>query len=228
VKRSDINTILEEAMAFFDAYKVILPPFAHWPVAKMQSHNTKLIAERGLGWDVTDYGKGNFDQTRLCLFTARNGILSDLKRGSGEVYAEKLMISRKDQLSPMHRHISKTEDIISRGGGTLVMQLFASTSDGSIDQNSSFSVFTDGQEIGMQVGEKLALKPGQSVTLVPGIWHGFWTEQADVLITEVSSVNDDETDNVFEEDIARFSTVQEDCTPFRLLVSDYDRYLSNA
>jgi D-lyxose ketol-isomerase len=34
-------------------------------------------------------------------------------------------------------------------------------------------------------------------------------------------VNDDETDNIFREPIARFSKVEEDTAPMRLLVSDY-------
>ena len=45
------------------------------------------------------------------------------------------------------------------------------------------------------------------------------------LIGEVSSVNDDETDNVFREPIGRFSDIEEDCDPKYLLVSDYDNQL---
>ena len=52
-------------------------------------------------------------------------------------------------------------------------------------------------------------------------WHAFWGEGADVLIGEVSTVNDDETDNVFHEPLARFSEIEADAEPARLLVSDY-------
>ena len=57
----------------------------------------------------------------------RNGNNADLKKGSGMLYAEKTMISRKDQFSPMHRHNLKAEDIINRGGGKLVLELFMPT-----------------------------------------------------------------------------------------------------
>ena len=70
-----------------------------------------------LGWDITDYGQGRFDELGLFLFTVRNGSEEDLRRGGGMCYAEKIMISRQDQVSPMHRHIVKAEDIINRGGG---------------------------------------------------------------------------------------------------------------
>ena len=60
------------------------------------------------------------------------------------LYAEKIMISRKDQMSPMHRHIVKAEDIINRGGGTLVLELFMPNPDGSIDRDAEVSVPTDG------------------------------------------------------------------------------------
>ena len=67
--------------------------------------------------------------------------------------------------------------------------------------------------------------PGESVTLVPGDWHAFWGEGGDVLIGEVSTVNDDETDNIFREPIGRFANIEEDVDPGHLLVSDYDTWL---
>jgi len=72
------------------------------------------------------------------------------------------------------------------------------------------------------------LEPGESVTLLPGVWHEFVAEAKDVLIGEVSTVNDDLTDNVFEEPIGRFSDIEEDEAPLHLLVSDYDKFLGKA
>ena len=49
------------------------------------------------------------------------------------------------------------------------------------------------------------------------------------MIGEVSTVNDDNTDNIFREPIGRFSDIEEDEAPRHLLVSDYDkRLLTNA
>ncbi|MBV6649013.1 MAG: D-lyxose/D-mannose family sugar isomerase, partial [Hoeflea sp.] len=141
------------------------------------------------------------------------------------LYAEKIMISRKDQLSPMHRHNIKAEDIINRGGGKLVLELFAAAEDGSIDDAARVSVPTDGVMRTLPAGGLLKLDPGESVTLMPGVWHAFWGEGDDVLIGEVSTVNDDLTDNVFREPIGRFSTIIEDERPRHLLVSDYDSWL---
>ena len=75
-------------------------------------------------------------------------------------------------------------------------------------------------------GEKLRRAPGESVTLMPGDWHAFWGEGGDVLIGEVSTVNDDLTDNVFVDPIGRFAEIEEDVPPTHLLVSDYDRWLA--
>ena len=61
---------------------------------------------------------------------------------------------------------------------------------------------------------------------MPGVWHAFWGEGKDVLIGEVSTVNDDETDNVFEMDIKRFGGLTEDVAPVHLLVSDYKKWLA--
>lgn len=203
------------------AHGVVLPPFADWSPERIRGAEAAGIRARGLGWDVTDYGQGRFRELGLVLFTARNGMAADLAAGRGMLYAEKVMVSRRDQLSPMHHHVVKAEDIINRGGGRLVVELYASDPEGAIDREAPVTVLSDGVSVTLPPGGRLALEPGQSVTLMPGDWHAFWAEDADVLIGEVSTVNDDRTDNIFEMDIPRFSEVEEDAAPLRLLVSDY-------
>ncbi|MDF1607794.1 D-lyxose/D-mannose family sugar isomerase [Hoeflea sp. YIM 152468] len=228
MERSQINDILEESDRFIRSFGYVLPPFAYWSPNEMRTRtatDARDIRANRLGWDITDYGQGKFDELGLFLFTVRNGSAADLAKGRGMLYAEKIMISRKDQLSPMHRHSIKAEDIINRGGGKLVLELFASTEDGSIDASADVAVLTDGVERKLAAGSLLKLEPGESVTLMPGVWHAFWGEGADVLIGEVSTVNDDLTDNVFREPIGRFSTIIEDDKPRHLLVSDYDIWL---
>ncbi len=221
MKRSEINRIKTEAQAFISSFGAVLPPFADWTPEQILSAQADSIRAHGLGWDITDYGQGKFDELGLFLFTLRNGNVSDLSRGRGMLYAEKLLISRDKQLSPMHRHIVKAEDIINRGGGDLVMEIYASDPDGGIDRDTPVTVPSDACPVTIQPGEHLRLKPGQSVTLMPGIWHAFWAERGDCLIGEVSTVNDDRTDNVFEDPIPRFSTIEEDTAPDFLLVADY-------
>ncbi|MDE0591479.1 D-lyxose/D-mannose family sugar isomerase [Halocynthiibacter sp. C4] len=221
MQRSRINTIIAEADAFIRSHGYVMPPFAYWSPERMREDDAADMRARGLGWDITDYGAGNFVEMGLFLFTVRNGSVADLSSGRGMLYAEKIMISRKDQLSPMHRHNLKAEDIINRGGGDLVIELYAPDTDGNIDRKSNVTVPTDGLMRTLPAGGKLVLKPGESVTLMPGIWHAFWGEGADCLIGEVSTVNDDKTDNIFEMPIGRFSNVEEDEAPSHLLVSDY-------
>lgn len=225
MKRSHVNEILKEADAFIRSFGYVLPPYAYLSPEKMQKSDYKLYVERSMGWDITDYGLEKFDELGLFLFTVRNGVAQDLTKGTGMLYAEKIMISRKDQLSPMHRHMIKAEDIINRGGGKLVLELFGPDNEGKIDRKSDVTVPVDGRMITLPAGGLLKLDPGESVTLLPGIWHAFWAEDKDVLIGEVSTVNDDRTDNWFEMDIGRFSNIEEDEKPLHLLVSDYDTWL---
>jgi D-lyxose ketol-isomerase len=161
------------------------------------------------------------------LFTLRNGSAAALAHGRGMLYAEKLMITARDQVNPLHRHAVKTEDIINRGGGTLVLQMYNSLPDGNVDEANDVVVATDARLRTLKAGAFLRLSPGESVTLLPGNWHAFWAEGADVLMGEVSTVNDDLTDNYFREPVGRFSTIQEDTKPSHLLVSDYDTWLHN-
>lgn len=224
VKRSDVNEILLRGDSFIRSFGYAMPPFAYFTPEKLKEVGG-LYKQRQMGWDITDYGQGKFDELGLFLFTVRNGLNDDLARGKGMLYAEKIMISRKNQLSPMHRHFLKAEDIINRGGGKLVLELFADAEDGSIDRSAHVSVPVDGVMRTVEAGGLLKLDPGESVTLMPGIWHAFWGEGDDVLIGEVSTVNDDRTDNDFEMKIGRFSKIDEDEAPVHLLVSDYDKWL---
>ncbi len=228
MKRSRINDIMAQADEMIRSYGFVLPPWAYWTPQEFSARKVEaaqVISARN-GWDITDYGKGDYDKMGLFLFTLRNGRLADLQRGGGMCYAEKLLISRQDQLSPMHTHVIKAEDIINRGGATLVIELFGSDSDGNCAEDVGGTVWCDGLRRDYAPGEKLELAPGESVTLMPGDWHAFWGEGGDVLIGEVSTVNDDETDNIFREPIGRFAEIEEDVDPTHLLVSDYRKWLA--
>jgi D-lyxose ketol-isomerase len=227
MKRSRINQIMQAADEMIRHYGFTLPPFAYWTPDQFAANKTRAarVISGRCGWDITDYGQGRFDELGLFLFTLRNGLLSDLQRGGGMCYAEKLLISRQDQLSPMHTHVIKAEDIINRGGATLVVELYGSDDTGGFAPDRGGLVRCDGIDRAFGPGEKLKLAPGESVTLMPGDWHAFWGEGGDVLIGEVSTVNDDETDNVFREPIGRFAEIEEDEAPLHLLVSDYQRRL---
>jgi D-lyxose ketol-isomerase len=116
-----------------------MPPFAYWSPDQMKNRtgtDSDMIRDHMLGWDITDYGLGKFDELGLFLFTVRNGNQANVKDGKGMLYAEKIMISGENQISPMHRHNLKTEDIINKGRGTLTPELFKAIPDGNIDENA--------------------------------------------------------------------------------------------
>lgn len=227
MKRSEINDIMAQADAMIRSHGFTLPPFAYWTPDEFATNagSAKALIDARCGWDITDYGAGGFDKMGLFLFTLRNGRLADLQRGGGMCYAEKLLISRQDQLSPMHTHVIKAEDIINRGGATMVVELYGSDDDGNFAEDRGGMVMCDGIARPYGAGEKIKFAPGESLTLMPGDWHAFWGEGGDVLIGEVSTVNDDETDNIFREPIGRFADIIEDVAPTNLLVSDYGTHL---
>lgn len=222
MERSRINAIMADAAEMIAGAGFHLPPFAHWSPQEFREKATPAIRDGRLGWDITDYGQGNFDKLGLFLFTLRNGRLADLQAGIGMVYAEKLLISQENQISPMHTHVIKTEDIINRGGATLAIRLCGSDGQGRMDRNAPCRVDCDGIPREVAAGDVIRLGPGELVTLRPGDWHEFWAEGGACLIGEVSTVNDDLTDNVFAAPIGRFAKIVEDQPPTHLLVSDYD------
>ena len=120
----------------------------------------------------------------------------------------------------------KTEDIINRGGATLVVELFGSDDADNFADDRGRTVYCDGIKRNFAAGAKLRLAAGESVTLMPGDWHAFWDDGGDVLIDKVSTLNDDETDNIFRDPIGRFANIEEDVDPKHLLVSDYRKWLA--
>ena len=230
MKRSQINACIREADAIVKKHHFYLPPFAYWTPDEWRSKGPEAqeIADHALGWDVTDFNQGRFDELGLTLFTIRNGDLESLKTGRGKTYAEKILIVKPDQITPFHFHWQKTEDIINRGGGTLLLELYNSTEDEKLDKSSPITVSLDGVEHQLEAGAIVKLAPGESITLPTGLYHKFWAEGDTVLAGEVSTVNDDHADNCFLEPLPRFSEIEEDEQPLYLLVGDYTGYYPHA
>jgi D-lyxose ketol-isomerase len=225
MKRSEINAIMRDADAFIRGCGLLLPPFAYWTPHEWMTKGAEVreIVEHKLGWDITDFGLGDFKTAGLFLFTVRNGHPDNLQTGKGKLYAEKLMIVDPGQVTPLHYHWRKVEDIINRGGGKLMLELYNSTSDGGLD-DTDITVSMDGVERTFKPGARVELRPGESITLPVELYHKFWAEEKRVLMGEVSNVNDDQNDNRFYEPIGRFPTIEEDEPPLYLLVTDYTKY----
>jgi hypothetical protein len=238
MKRSEINRIIDESAAFFAAHRFPLPPSCRVAPDEWGRRRDELaeVIGAGLGWDVTDFDLGDFKSTGIVLVTLRNGG-TPAAVAAGKTYCEKIIHMRNDQTCPMHYHRAKTEDIINRGGGTLCFALYmalsgamsgaepGAASDGRSFSPDGFSVWSDGMRRECGPGEVLRLAAGQSLTLSPFLYHSFWAEGGDVLVGEVSSVNDDVADNVFYEEAPRFMTIEEDETPRYLLVHEVVRFL---
>ncbi len=218
MKRSEVNQNIDYAMKFMAQNKFCLPPWAYWTPSDWEQmrDRCKEIFDNGLGWDITDFGSGNFIKTGLTLVTLRNG---NLVKPSKQ-YCEKIMLVRNSQVTPLHYHVLKTEDIINRTGGLLCMKLWNSAPDGSLSEGL-LEVKIDSITTTIRSGEKICLKPGQSICYTPYLYHTFWAEGGDCLVGEVSSVNDDKTDNRFLEERSRYSAIDEDAPILHYLCNEY-------
>lgn len=226
MKRSEINNIMSRADTFIRKLNFYLPPFAYWSLDEWRSKGTEIqeIVDANLGWDITDFGRGDFKKFGLLLFTIRNGIPSQAASSQGKTYCEKIMLVDVNQATPMHYHWYKAEDIINRGGGDLLVQVYNATPDDKLG-DSEVVVSTDGVARRLKAGAIVRLTHGESITLTQRIHHTFWAEGDAVLAGEVSKVNDDHTDNCFLDPIGRFPTIEEDVPPLHLLCNDYASFL---
>ena len=75
MKRSEINAVIKDFEGLLEKHQFALPPFLgftpdEW---KEKGEEYQEIKDNALGWDVTDYGLGDFDKVGLTLITLRNG-----------------------------------------------------------------------------------------------------------------------------------------------------------
>lgn len=221
MKRSEINSIMREAIAFLNEKQFALPPFAYWTPEdwKTKGAESVEVVQNQLGWDITDFGAGDYESTGLLMFTLRNG---GLEPDCPKTYCEKIMIVKEDQVTPPHFHWNKVEDIINRGGGRLLIELYNSTADDAL-ADTPVTLSMDAVQRTMDAGTVVGLDVGESITLPQRVYHKFWAEagKGTALIGEVSKVNDDQTDNRFHEKVGRFPKIEEDEPPLHLLCGDY-------
>lgn len=225
MKRSEINQSIRWAEGLCKKHGITLPDFSRYAPDKqeMALPARESLVRTMLGWDITDFGSGDFSRYGAVLFTVRNGSIYDAAVGTP--YCEKYIFMKNgnEQEIPMHYHIHKTEDIINRAGGILCVQVYANGADGKPDQKKPVVLFRDGVRYEASAGEVIEITNGNSITLTPFVYHRFFTKTGtgDLIIGEVSKINDDNTDNVFAYPQERFCAVEEDEAPYRLLVNEY-------
>ena len=158
----------------------------------------------------------------MSLITIRNGNRK-MSDKYPKVYAEKLLYMKEGQYSPNHFHWYKTEDIINRGGGNVLIRVYNSKEDESIDYESDVVVHTDGKTYTVLAGTQIRLTPGESIFVYQRLYHDFTVEPGtgNVLLGEVSQCNDDNTDNHFDPPRGRFPSIEEDELAYRLLCNEY-------
>jgi len=218
MKRSEINSAIRFAAEALKANNFYLPEWADWTQDQWAGKGEECseIWNNGLGWDVTDFASGDFEKIGLTAVTIRNGNVALDKKP----YCEKIMIVREGQVTPIHFHWKKMEDIINRGGGDLCIKIWPSNQSEEL-LSDDCQVKIDGILKTFKAGETFRLKPGQSISFTPYIYHTFWAEGGTCLAGEVSTVNDDTNDNRFYDLIGRYPELVEDEPIYRYLCTEY-------
>lgn len=226
MKRSEIHQAILWAKQLLAEHEFALPMFSGWTLEDWQARKPQAgtIIRTMRGWDVTTFGHDDFRQVGAVLFTIRNGLPDG---SAGCPYAEKLIMMQEGQMLPNHYHAQKTEDIINRGGGVLVIRVYNSLPDGSVDLTGDVRILMDGVESTVPAGTDVEITRGNSMTIYPGLYHRFIAKPGcgDLIVGEVSSINDDRTDNYFEDDRPRFIPVEEDVPVVYPLCNEYETLL---
>ena len=223
MKRSEINAAIRWAKALLAKHHISLPVYSNWSPEEWKAHagETEVIRKLMLGWDITDFGCGDFDTIGTVLYTVRNGSAAD--PDAGVPYCEKYLLLRDGQRLPEHYHVNKTEDIINRAGGTLQVFLWNADPATGKQLETDVVVYQDGIRHVYKAGEEILVAPGNSISLTPYLAHIFGPKPGtgDLVCGEVSKVNDDLTDNYWLEKTARFPTIEEDEPAIHPMCNEY-------
>ena len=226
MKRSEINKALKELEAMCKEYRFALPPFCDFTAEEWQNigHEYDEVRECMLGWDITDFGMGDFNKLGLSLITIRNGNRSMADKYP-KVYAEKILYLKEGQRCANHFHWHKTEDIINRGGGNLLVRVYNALENEDIDYESDVTIHTDGRTFTVPAGSQVKITPGESIHIQQYMYHDFEVEEGTgpILLGEVSQCNDDNCDNNFNPPVGRFPSIEEDEAPLYLLCNEYNK-----
>ena len=204
MKRSEINQAIVWAKQLIEKNNICLPEYAHWDLAQWKAHADKLetIKRVMLGWDITDFGTGDFSTVGAVLYTVRNGALDDAS--VGVPYCEKYILMKDGQRLPKHYHVMKTEDIINRANGVLQVFLWQVDPKTGEVTDDDVTIYMDGVPRTFKPGEEILIQPGK-----------------DLVVGEVSAINDDNTDNYFLEPTSRFADIVEDEPALHPLCNEY-------
>jgi D-lyxose ketol-isomerase len=229
MKRSFIESRIAMMLAQCARHGLTLPPFAQWTPEQFRADQASAgrIAAGGLGWNIVEFAPGAFTAPGLSAFTVRMGDWHDLAKGGGRLYGEKALMLEDGQGAPHHYHVVKTEDILNRGGGRLMLELFKVDCSGR-RLHEPFRVLKDATMIDLEAGGRVALEPGESIVLEPYVAHSFWAEGGLVVAGEVSLANDDTTDNYFVPALAPPDPIDEDITARYVTVRDHHALLGPA
>jgi D-lyxose ketol-isomerase len=229
MKRSEINTSIQLALDVFEAHRFPLPKWAAWAPLNWEHCGIEAaqIKTCMLGWQVTDFNRGDFREQGLVFFVLRNGIVNELRPAAlragvaDKEYGEQIGIIQKRQVTPMLLHERVDKDLINRGGGDLVVQLYQATEDGELDEKRRIPTFINGIAYNIKAGGITRLAPGDAITIRAGSFHKFWAEKAGCMFGEVFSVSHQAEDCVFLEDGRWFADIEEDEEALFLLRNEY-------
>jgi len=218
MKRSEINCFTARSLELLGKH-LALPPWVFWSAQdweRVPATSASELLEGNCGLDLTDFGSGAFGEQGLFLVTAINGRPG---LASGTPYCHKLMLSLEGQVCPRHTHHEKSEHIIVEHGELELVLSRAECSD------TPMGVSINGFTREVAPGTPFTLRRGEAIRLEPGQFHVFkGTGGPYTLLREVSTVNDDAEDNLFDPPLARFPGIQNDVPGVFPLCTDLQEY----
>ncbi|MFP4381073.1 MAG: D-lyxose/D-mannose family sugar isomerase [Candidatus Sumerlaeia bacterium] len=232
MKRSDINNEIQLALDVFEAHRFYLPKWAAWSPENWEHCGPEVAQIKAcmLGWSVTDFDRDNFREQGFVTFIERNGIVDEMREFAqrhsvqDKAYGERLGFIQKRQATAMLKHNISTKDIVNRGGGDLVVQIFLSTPDDELDEHNRIPTCINGIAYNIKAGGISRLAPGDGITIHAGVFHKFWAEKAGCIVGEIYTSSPKKNEIFLLEPGEWYNRIEEDEDPLFLLNHEYPEF----
>ena len=106
-----------------------------------------------------------------------------------------------------------------------MIELYNANPDETMNETAPGHVYCDGVRKTFEAGQIFEIPHGQSLTIVPRLYHRFWAKDGGGVLVggEISTISVPKTDNKFTAGGRRFVPIEEDVAPTYLLNVDYDK-----
>jgi D-lyxose ketol-isomerase len=211
MKRSEINAAIARAIDNAKKYGVALPKWADWHPLQFGADCDGIRHQR-LGWKAVDFGLDKFNECGLVVLSLTAPLVDEYgeplttaqRVGAYDYpvtgFSRKYLFVQAGQTEPHHFHRQKKrKEVKVIAGSSVRFELAWADSDTELSSTREVVVQVDGMSHHLPANGSIVVNPGETITLPGDLSHIISVPAGgpDTIMEEISTANNDRSDNIF-------------------------------